>query len=513
MRGEISRRRLLKGLVAGAAVIGFDPVNRLWVTAAHARGSCERLPDLDGALYTDSRSRREAADDFGHIVHRTPVAVLRPGSAEDIARMICYARAHKLQMAPRGQAHSTYGQPQVDAGIVVDMGGLNRVHSLGPGGADVDAGILWSSVLSRSLLEKLTPPVLTDYLELSVGGTLAVGGIGGTSHQHGLQVDNVEELEVVTGTGDIVVTSPSRRPDLFDAVLAGFGQCGIVTRARLGLVPAQTNARVFMLNYDNLAHFSSDQMLLIRERRFDYVEGQVLPAEGGGWYYMLEAATFYTPPSLPDNASLLAGLRYKRGSERIEDHSYLDFSHRLAPLVLVLKAMGAWDLPHPWFNVFLPASTVEQYVEEVLSTLTLADTGQGPILLYPIPTDVVAAPLFRVPDEEVVFLFDILRFAPPDDGVVRGMLADNRRLFERARELGGNQYPIGSIPFSRKDWKEHFGEEWRSLVKAKHRFDPHNILTPGQGIFLHGSGNAGRGRQVPAARASTSPDRALGSPV
>ena len=46
--------------------------------------------------------------------------------------------------------------------------------------------------------------MLTDYLELSVGGTLAVGGVGATSIEPGVQSDHVLELEVVTGEGRAV---------------------------------------------------------------------------------------------------------------------------------------------------------------------------------------------------------------------------------------------------------------------------------------------------------------------
>ncbi len=45
-------------------------------------------------------------------------------------------------------------------------------------------------------------------------------------------------------------------------------------------------------------------------------------------------------------------------------------------------------------------------------------------------------PLFRVPREEIVFLFAILRTAaPPEAAVVTRMLSDNRRLFEQNRDL------------------------------------------------------------------------------
>jgi cytokinin dehydrogenase len=89
-----------------------------------------------------------------------------------------------------------------------------------------------------TLTHGYTPPVLTDYLRLTVGGTLSVGGVSGTSWRYGAQVDNVEELTVVTGAGKTVKCSESENRSLFEAVLAGQGQCGVMVGARLRLVPA-----------------------------------------------------------------------------------------------------------------------------------------------------------------------------------------------------------------------------------------------------------------------------------
>lgn len=209
----------------------------------------------------------------------------------------------------------------------------------------------------------------------------------------------------------------------------------------------------------------------------------MVPDASGGWRYMLEVASFYTPPAQPDDTSLLAGLSYSWGTEQISDKSYFDFANRLAPVVASLKSLGVWSYPHPWFDVFVPGTAVEPYVAEIVSTLTLADTGSDPILLYPVKTERFTLPLFRVPDENVVFLFSIWRTAPPDAVVIARMLADNRALFERNRNLGGNRYAIDAIPFSQQDWKQHFNPVWGRLVSAKRRYDPDNVLTPGQGIF------------------------------
>ena len=93
-------------------------------------------------------------------------------------------------------------------------------------------------MLRATLAQGKTPPVLTDYLELSVGGTLIVGGVGGTTSAFGVQSDNVIDMEVVTGEGKKVTCSTSDNAGLFNAVRAGLGQVGVITKATLKLVAA-----------------------------------------------------------------------------------------------------------------------------------------------------------------------------------------------------------------------------------------------------------------------------------
>ncbi|MBD0265578.1 MAG: FAD-binding protein, partial [Tolypothrix sp. Co-bin9] len=168
MKNNTSRRVVLQGLIGSAIVIGFDVINRSWVTSASATSLFESLPPLDGVLYTDNTKLAAATDDFGHIVHRQPIAVLEPGSIEDIIRIIQFVRTYKIKIAARGQGHSSYGQSQVEAGVVINMSTLNKIHSIGADRAIVEAGVVWSQLLQQTLEQKLTPPVLTDYIELSI---------------------------------------------------------------------------------------------------------------------------------------------------------------------------------------------------------------------------------------------------------------------------------------------------------------------------------------------------------
>lgn len=64
---------------------------------------------------------------------------------------------------------------------------------------DVSAGELWINILHETLKYGLAPKSWTDYLHLTVGGTLSNAGISGQAFRHGPQISNVHQLEVVTG--------------------------------------------------------------------------------------------------------------------------------------------------------------------------------------------------------------------------------------------------------------------------------------------------------------------------
>ena len=72
--------------------------------------------------------------------------------------------------------------------------------SLGEYYVDVWGGELWIDILNWTLENGgLAPKSWTDYLYLSVGGTLSNAGISGQAFHHGPQISNVYEVDVITG--------------------------------------------------------------------------------------------------------------------------------------------------------------------------------------------------------------------------------------------------------------------------------------------------------------------------
>jgi cytokinin dehydrogenase len=72
---------------------------------------------------------------------------------------------------------------------------------------DASGGDLWINILHETLKYGLAPKSWTDYLHLTVGGTLSNAGISGQAFKHGPQINNIYQLEVVTGilTHDSVI--------------------------------------------------------------------------------------------------------------------------------------------------------------------------------------------------------------------------------------------------------------------------------------------------------------------
>eukprot|EP01018_Ginkgo_biloba_P034991 Gb_27406 [translate_table: standard] len=367
--------------------------------------------DLDGHIdIYNTTTHVAAATDFGQRHRFKPAAVLHPGSVRDIARVVesVYAlgASSNLSIAAKGHAHSLNGQAQAQDGIVIEMGCLKGEMKVQRSGkyVDVRGGELWIDVLHATLKEGLAPRSWTDYLYLTVGGTLSNAGISGQAFRHGPQIANVYQLEVVTGKGDVITCSNDQNAQLFHAVLGGLGQFGIITKARIALETAPQRVRWIRVLYSDFRNFTRDQEYLISRPKgtltFDYVEGFVIVNNEGllsNW-----RSSFFSPQNPVKVSSLNTKGRVLYCLEmtmnymdnealRVDevysifttDLSYVDFLDRVHTSELKLRSKGLWEVPHPWLNLFIPASKIHDFDATVFNGI-LRNTSSGPILIYPL---------------------------------------------------------------------------------------------------------------------------------
>ncbi|KAH6761693.1 cytokinin oxidase 3 [Perilla frutescens var. hirtella] len=490
--------------------------------------SIDCLPpsDLQLRLRSDSDAIAAASNDFGNLVQQTPSAVLYPSSVDDIVQLIKLSNdcPTPFTIAARGRGHSVRGQAAAHGGVVVEMSSLRRNGSAGIRVsweaslgyyADVGAEQLWIDVLRAGLEHGLAPVSWTDYLYLSVGGTLSNGGISGQSSLHGPQISNVLELDVITGKGDLLTCSKEMNSELFFAVLGGLGQFGIITRARIVLYEAPTRAKWVRLIYNDFSKLTRDQEHLISLGDMNgpnYVEGSIITDKSppnnwrsnsfytashqakihsflktnGGLLYSLELVKYYSFPDDDDtidqevelmvkDLSFIPGLVFKK------DVAHVDFLNRVGSME---KQHMNWDNAHPWLNLFLPKSRIMDFNDGVfVNIIRRHNRTSGPILFYPLLKQKWDERMSAVvpEDEDIFYTLGLLHSTKRSESHVFDDLNNEILEFCSKNGIKIKQY----LPFyeSKEDWMEHYGSKWSTFQERKAKFDPRMILSPGQRIF------------------------------
>ncbi|XP_076958419.1 cytokinin dehydrogenase 6-like [Bidens hawaiensis] len=480
---------------------------------------------LDGHL--SFHNIHHASKDFGNQYSFLPKAILYPKSVSDISNLVNYifqmGPTSRLTIAPRGHGHSLEGQAQTHQGVVINMESLGKsqeMHFHIKGNTktpfvDVSGGELWINILHESLKHGFAPKSWTDYLHLTVGGTLSNAGISGQAFQHGPQINNVYQLQVVTGTGEVVTCTESKNSDLFYGVLGGLGQFGIITRAHISLEPAPTMVKWMKVLYTDFTTFTKDQEQLISSNNsFDYVEGFVLinrtgllnnwrssfkskdPVQAsqfvseGKTLFCLEVAKYFKQGDMgtidQKVENLLSKLNYIESTLFISEVSYIEFLDRVHVSEMKLQEKGLWDVPHPWLNLLIPKSKIGKFADEVFGKI-LTDTSNGPILIYPVDKSRWNTKTSMVtPKENVFYLVAFLSSAMPSSagtGSLEYILSQNKRILDvcETANLETKQY----LPHynTQEEWKKHFGSKWEDFIRRKLTYDPLALLTPGQRIF------------------------------
>ncbi|MGH3671184.1 MAG: FAD-binding oxidoreductase, partial [Pseudonocardiaceae bacterium] len=143
----------------------------------------------------------------------------------------------------RGLGRS-YGDPAQNAGgLVIDMTGMTRIHSLdaGSGLAVVDAGVSLDALMRAGLPLGLWVPVLPGTRQVTVGGAIAADIHGKNHHSAGSFGDHVQSMELLTADGQIRHLAPGGdEEELFWATVGGNGLTGIILRVVLAMTPTET---------------------------------------------------------------------------------------------------------------------------------------------------------------------------------------------------------------------------------------------------------------------------------
>jgi len=411
--------------------------------------------------------------DFGGVKVAYPEAVFLPETVSQLQLFIHLAQKHKVKVNIRGQGHSMDGHALLDEGVIIDLKNINaeiQFSSTHENAVEVPAFLTWHDVIKFTLKNQLTVPVLTDYLDLSVGGTLSYGGLGGCSFKYGSQADNVLSLEVLTYQGEILVCSKNQNPQLFRSVLCGLGQIGIILKATIPLVQAKIYVEYYQCYYDNLSDFISDQVYLSQKFEVDYLKGSIkkLPENNE---YIIEVACFYNDQSELMSKPTINALKSQTTEKEIMN--YYDFIRQVTDFINLLSEQNLLNVSHPWYNILMPENEIMAHTRLALDNPYL--TGEAPVIIYPIHSQTLKQPFFKKPKTDIIFLFGLLYNCGLNAEInfpYEDVIKFNQRLYQDAHKRGGCCYPVGN---THSDWKEHFGSKWLAFKTMKRTFDPSGI--------------------------------------
>ncbi len=163
------------------------------------------------------------------MVDKRPVMIANCINVDDIKRCVNFAHSHDLLVSIKGGGHNVAGRAVCDDGLMINLSQMNAVV--------VDPVKRTVSVESGATIGELDKETQKFGLATPVGivsktgiaGLTLGGGIGYLGRKHGLTIDNLLSVELVTAKGDLIFASETENSDLFWALRGGGGNFGVVT--------------------------------------------------------------------------------------------------------------------------------------------------------------------------------------------------------------------------------------------------------------------------------------------
>lgn len=119
----------------------------------------------------------------------------------------------------------------------LDVSGLGGVIDVDPVAktADVQGMCTYEDLVDATLRYGLAPFVVPQLKTITLGGAVTGMGVESTSFRNGLPHESVLEMDILTGTGEVVTCSPTKNEDLYRGFPNSYGSLGYAVRLRIEL--------------------------------------------------------------------------------------------------------------------------------------------------------------------------------------------------------------------------------------------------------------------------------------
>jgi FAD/FMN-containing dehydrogenase len=442
-----------------------------------------QLPsEIEGRIIRpDDPDYDETRQILSGVYDRRPAVIVRAANADDVARVVRFARETGIELAVRAGGHSNAGHSSTDGGIMLDLRDMDGLE-IDPESrtAWAEGGLTAGAVTSQLAEHGLAIP-FGDTGSVGIGGLTLGGGVGYLVRKHGMAIDNLIAAEIVTADGELLRVDAEHHPDLFWAIRGGGGNYGVVTRFQFRLQPL-----------DGIVGG-----MLVLPATPETIAGFIAAAEAAPDELSTIANVMSAPPMpfLPEEAHgkvvILAMLAYA-GDAADAERVLAPFRELAEPLADMLRPMSYPEMFPPEDPNYHPtAAATTMFVDRV-------DRGTAETILQFLESSdatmrvaqlrVLGGAMARVPADATAFahrsspiMVNLAAFYGPDDRARR-----KEWVAEFAAALNqGN--PGAYVNFLTDEGPERVraaypGATWDRLASVKARYDPTNLFRLNQNV-------------------------------
>lgn len=174
--------------------------------------------------------------------------------------------------------------PRHVAGL--DTSGLTEVISIDPDARTTEvAGMCtYEDLVAATSAHGLSPLVVPQLKTITLGGAVSGLGIESASFRNGMPHESVLDLDILTGSGEVVTASPRSHDDLFRAFPNSYGTLGYAVRLRIALEPVKPFVELRHVRYDTVPELVEAMSAICDDGSFDgvgvdYLDGVVFGAD------------------------------------------------------------------------------------------------------------------------------------------------------------------------------------------------------------------------------------------
>jgi FAD/FMN-containing dehydrogenase len=409
---------------------------------------------------------------------------------------------------------------QKNNGPGLDVSGLQGVLSVDVDALTADVGGMctYEDLVAATLPLGLAPLVVPQLKTITVGGAATGGGIESTSFRSGLVYDDIIEMDVFTGAGEVVTATPAgEHADLFYGFPNSYGTLGYATRLRVKLEPIKPFVALRHLRFTEMDDLQTAIAAIVANQqhdgvRVDYLDGVVFSKSES--YLTLGTLTDQPGPTSDYTGQHVYYRSIQhRATDRLTIHDYLwrwdtdwfwcsrafgaqqPMVRRLWPKRL-LRSSFYWKLvaldrrfdiadrlerlhhrpplERVVQDIEVPVGRTADFLNWFLESVPIEPIWLCPLHLPANPRQdgTPTWPLYPIAQEKTYVNVGFWSAVPRLPGEPDG--ATNRLIEQRVNELGGHKSLYSDAFYSPEDFADLYGGPTYAMLKK--RYDPDSRL-------------------------------------